>query len=85
MSDSRQKFEEMQEEEKSPVSTDKLDIRVYYYQSGSLVKCYGTKKHFHPSVESAEEFIEREKIRFDRQFVIVQYFERYQSKILKVC
>lgn len=68
----------------------KKDIRLYFYEHGTLRKVYPRKYHFHHSEDEAEKTIDllmqnniRQKWKLS-QFLIVEYFNAYQSKILKI-
>ena len=68
------------------------DIRIYYYKSGSLRKLPTKKDHRFTSVEAAEKHIEkgktlpgwRSRLWNAWQWVIVEYTDNYESKIIKI-
>ena len=64
------------------------DIRLYTYESGILKKSDIRKKfHNFNSIEEAEKFItvrKQTKWYKDSQFVIIEYFDKYNSKIKKI-
>jgi len=72
----------------------KRDLRLYYYESGSLRKHGSLKsgirtKHFFKSEEEIQEVLDwytinSNRLRINHQYVVVEYFAIYQSKIIKV-
>lgn len=76
----------------------KQDIRLYFYKNGGLKKIGNSRRsgrfdsHFFSSLEECEDHIEKLKnnnIKFAQylkklQFVIVEYLDIFQSKIIKV-
>jgi hypothetical protein len=68
------------------------DIRLYYYQAGGLIKNQGgmKKHHLFNSLEECKEYIENPKsdalkyLYSYRQFVIIEYFDKYKSKIIEI-
>lgn len=68
---------------------DKRDIRLYYYDAGQLKKNDTRKKYHHfETLEEVREMIESYKYRkldiHFRQWVIVEYFDKYKSKIIEI-
>lgn len=74
----------------------KLDIRLYKYEDGKLKKLgyrnTGLRPHFFNSIEECEEYINKIKENWmskrstsePNQYVIVQYYEPYSSRIVKI-
>lgn len=66
------------------------DLRLYYYNSGNLCKFgrgkTGNRKHFYKTIEEVQNQIvwEHTKTKVNLQFVIVEYFDNYNSKIIEV-
>jgi hypothetical protein len=69
------------------------DLRLYYYESGTLRRVGNSKsdkslrnRHYFTSLEEVENHIEKLTERWlkGKQFVIVEYFELYKSKIIKI-
>lgn len=65
------------------------DIRIYTYESGGLKKFGYTKaQHIYSSLEAAERALEIAKKRWAwanmMQFVIVEYTDKYESKIVEI-
>lgn len=65
------------------------DFRLYFYDSGILTKWFKYKKHKFKSLGELEQYLESLEVndiisRKRYQFVAVQYFEPYKSKIVKV-
>lgn len=62
------------------------DIRIYYYEAGTLKKRWPINKSY-PSLEEGLLAIKRMKSKgFDanRQFVLVEYTGKYKSQIIEV-
>jgi|694.fasta_scaffold00478_44 hypothetical protein len=69
------------------------DIRLYYYDNGTLKK-NGSRKgeHLFESIEQLKNYLEDKRnnsLRLKKfynivQFVIVEYFDKYKSKIIEV-
>lgn len=69
------------------------DLRLYYYNSGQLMKNQGGKKEYHlfKSLDECKEHIinadNRDSLKYlysFRQFVVVEYFDKYKPKIIEV-
>jgi hypothetical protein len=67
------------------------DLRLYTYDSGSLIRCgrgkTGMHKHFYNSVEDIEAYIDRLKSsnrNIGYQYIVVEYFSTYNSRIIKI-
>lgn len=67
------------------------DLRLYTYSSGSLIRCgrgkTGIHKHFYNKIEDIEKYINKIKNvngKIGGQFIIVEYFSKYHSKIIKI-
>jgi hypothetical protein len=67
------------------------DLRLYTYDSGSLIKCgrgkTGMHKHFYNSVEDIEAYVDRLKSsnrNIGYQYIVVEYFSTYHSRIIKI-
>ena len=69
------------------------DLRLYTYESGTLKRVGNSKsdkclrnRHYFTSIEEIESHIDKltEKWLKGKQFVIVEYFELYKSKIVKI-
>lgn len=59
------------------------DYRIYFYNSGILQKHTRFKKSY-KNIEETENAIKLYKYNKDYQWVIVQYYKPYHSKIVKI-
>ena len=74
------------------METNKGDFRLYHYDSGQLLKMgrgkTGTRPHLFEDYESCSNMVDflRDKYKGykDIQFVIVEYFGAYNSRIVRV-
>ena len=68
----------------------KRDIRLYYYLNGSLAKPFNGSKKYHKftNVEMCKERIKfmKDSVNLFKniQFVIIEYTDKYHSKILEI-
>lgn len=61
----------------------KRDLRLYYYQMGSLCKIE-KKWHKHSNLKSVEDCVPYLKNYRRQQKVLIEFFEFGQSKIIKI-
>lgn len=68
------------------------DLRLYYYESGQLIKegrgSNQDRPHLFTDINLLKEHVDflrnNYKSCFKKQFVVVEYFDKYKSKIIEV-
>lgn len=68
------------------------DLRLYYYESGQLTKegrgSAQSRPHLFSNIDLLKEHVnflrKNYKSCFEKQFVVVEYFDKYKSKIIEV-
>lgn len=65
---------------------DKRDIRLYYYTAGQLKKFnqFRGNTHNYTSLEDCIAYIDTKILSGRWQFVIVEYTDKYESKIISI-
>ncbi len=62
-----------------------MDIRLYYYSTGTMKKIPGNNNHFFKNEVDCRNYINNLPDRWNgRQFIITKYSGKYKSKILNI-